>query len=81
MGGLWCATDEVSQFEFYKSLLSNYLYISTKYEIDTIFLDFDKMVIDKIYLFNKLKSILDEKNIDLETFKQVYDEVSITSKP
>jgi len=38
------------------------------------------MIHDKIYLFDKLKDILDEKNIDLYTFSRVYDEVSITSK-
>lgn len=80
-GGLWNASDEISQIEFYKNILTNYLFISTKYEINTIFIDFDKMINDKIYLFNKLKNILDEKNIDLETFSAVYDEVSLTSKP
>jgi hypothetical protein len=80
-GGLWNATDELSQIDFYKNILTNYIFISTKYEINTIFIDFDKMINDKTYLFNKLKNILDEKNIDLETFSRVYDEVSLTSKP
>ena len=39
------------------------------------------MINDKTYLFNKLKIILDEKNIDLETFSLVYEEVSLSSKP
>jgi hypothetical protein len=80
-GGLWNAKDELSQIEFYKNILTHYLLISTKYEINTIFLDFDKMVNDKTYLFNKLKHLLDEKNVDLELFSQVYDEVSLSSKP
>lgn len=80
-GGLWNATDESSQIEFYKNLLTHYIFISTKYDIDTIFIDFDKMISDNIYLFNKLKIILDEKNIDLDTFSLVYDEVSLSSKP
>jgi hypothetical protein len=80
-GGLWNAVDELSQIDFYKNILTNYIIISTKYDINTIFIDFDKMVNDKIYLFNKLKNILDEKNIDLEIFSRVYDEVSLTSKP
>ena len=80
-GGLWNAQDELSQIEFYKNILTNYICISTKYDINTIFIDFDKMINDKTYLFNKLKNILDEKNIDLETFSRVYDEVSLTSKP
>ena len=80
-GGLWNAKDESSQIDFYKNILTNYIYISTKYDINTIFIDFDKMVYDEIYLFNKLKHILDEKNIDLDTFSQVYNDVSLTSKP
>jgi hypothetical protein len=80
-GGLWNATDELSQINFYKNILTNYIFISTKYDINTIFIDFDKMINDKRYLFNKLKIILDEKNIDLETFSLVYEEVSLSSKP
>ena len=80
-GGLWTANDELSQLEFYKNILTNYIVISTKYDINTIFLDFDKMINDKTYLFYKLKNILDEKNINFETFSNIYDEVSLTSKP
>jgi hypothetical protein len=53
----------------------------TKFEIPTIFLDFDKMVHDKEYLYNKFKNIMDEKNIIFEYFANVYDEVSATSIP
>ena len=80
-GGLWNADDELSQIDFYKNILTNYIYISTKYDINTIFIDFDKMINDHIYLFNNLKNILDEKNIDLDTFSRVYNEVSLISKP
>ena len=80
-GGLWNATDELSQINFYKNILTNYIVIATKYDINTIFIDFDKMINDKIYLFNKLKHILNEKHIDLDTFSRVYNEVSIISKP
>jgi len=80
-GGLWNAIDELSQIEFYKDILTNYICISTKYDINTIFIDFDKMINDKTYLFNKLKNILYEKNIDLETFSNIYDEVSLNSRP
>jgi len=80
-GGLWNAKDELSQIDFYKNILTNYIVISTKYDINTIFIDFDKMINDKIYLFNKLKFILDEKNIDLETFSRVYNEVSLSCIP
>jgi len=68
----------LTQIDFYKDILTNYIFISTKYDINTIFIDFDKMINDKIYLYNKLKHILDEKSIDLDTFICVYDEVSLT---
>ncbi len=80
-GGLWNAADELSQINFYKNILTNYILISTKHDINTTFIDFDKMVNDKAYLFNKLTNILREKNIDFETFSRVYDEISLTSKP
>jgi hypothetical protein len=80
-GGLWNATDKLSQIAFYKNILTNYMFIATKYDVNTIFIDFDKMINDKTYLFTKLKPILDEKNIDLETFSHTYDEVSLSSKP
>jgi len=79
-GGLWNANDEASQLLFYNKIISNYIYYMTKYEINTIFLDFDKMVNDKTYLFQKLKPVLDTKNIDFETFSVEYDEASVTSK-
>ena len=80
-GGLWCANDKLSQINFYKNILTNYIFISTKYDINTIFIDFDRMINDKTYLFYKLKIILDEKNIGLDDFSLIYDEVSLSSKP
>ena len=80
-GGLWNANDKFSQIQYFKDILTNYIFVMNKYDINTIFIDFDKMINDKTYLFNKFKSILDENNIDFETFSNVYDEVSQTSKP
>ena len=80
-GGLWNAGNEQDQITFYNKIMANYVYYMTKYEISTIFIDFDKMISDKQYLFDKLKVILDEKNITFENFCTVYDEVTETSKP
>lgn len=52
-----------------------------KYNINTLFLDFDKMVSDKKYLYDKLSHILQEKNITFEIFSKIYEEVSETSAP
>jgi hypothetical protein len=80
-GGLWNATNEEEQILFYNKIIANYIFYMTKYNINTLFIDFDRMVNDKKYLFNKIKHILDEKNIDFEYFSIVYDEVSEISKP
>lgn len=79
-GGLWFATDESSQIDFYRKILTDYIVISTQYNLNTIFIDFNQMIKDKTYLFNKLKNILDEKNIDLQTFSLVFDDVSLIFK-
>jgi hypothetical protein len=79
-GGLWHASDVNSQIRFYEYILSNYLYFMTKYDIPTIFIDFDRMINDKKYLYDKIKLILDEKSINFDLFSNVYDEVSLTCK-
>ena len=80
-GGLWEATDLESQITFYNKLIADYVFYMTKYNINTIFLDFDEMINNKKYLFNKLKNILDEKNITFELFSNIFDEVNLTLKP
>lgn len=80
-GGLWCANNVQEQIIFYNKIMANYNYFMTKYDINTIFINFDKMINDKLYLFNKLKCLFDEKNITFELFSDTYDEVTGTSKP
>jgi alcohol dehydrogenase class IV len=77
-GGLWNAFDKTSQIKYFKEILTKYLYFMTKYDINTIFIDFDKMINDKKYLFDKIRNILYEKNINFDLFSNVYDEVSLT---
>jgi len=79
-GGFWRASNETEQLLFYRTIMSNYVYYMTKYDIPTIFLDFNKMISDKHYLFQRLNPILTEKNITFEHFSEIYDEVSSTSK-
>ena len=80
IGGLWYATTEEEQITFYKHIMSEYMYIATKYDINTLFLDFDRMINNKKYLFDKLKHILDEKHIEFEHFSTIYDEVTLILK-
>ena len=39
------------------------------------------MTTDKLYLFDALQPILQEKDIQFDFFSQMYDEVSMTSAP
>ena len=80
-GGLWNAKNKEEQVLFYHKIISEYVLLMAKHEIPTLFLDFDKMVSDKVYLFNKLNVILSEKNISIEKFASVYDNASESSAP
>lgn len=80
-GGLWNASSEDEQLEFYHTLMANYVYLMTKYNIPTIFINFERMITDKQYLFDILRSVLEEKQIDFDFFSTIYDDVSRTSKP
>lgn len=80
-GGLWNASNEDEQCQFYNKIMANYMYIATKYDINTIFIDFDRMIHNKEYLFQKLKVLFDEKHISFDTFSDIYEKVSLTSRP
>ena len=80
-GGLWNARNKEEQITYYHKIISEYILLIAKHEIPTLFLDFDKMISDKVYLFNKLNVILSEKNITFEQFASVYDNASESSAP
>ena len=80
-GGLWNATDINEQITYYNKIMADYIFYMTKYNIPTLFLNFNKMINDKEYLFDKLKEILSEKDISFSVFSLVYDEVTEISKP
>jgi hypothetical protein len=80
-GGLWNAATEEEQIVFYHKMMANYVYIMTKYNIPTLFIDFERMVTNKGYLFTILRPLLEEKQIEFEVFSKVYDDVSLSSKP
>jgi hypothetical protein len=80
-GGLWNATTEDEQVAFYHTIMANYIYLMTKHNIPTIFIDFDRMISDKQYLFTILQPLLEEKQIEFNFFSTIYDDVSRTSKP
>jgi len=80
-GSIGNVIDESSQVLYYNKIMSEYLYYMVKYDIPTIFIDFEKMISDKLYLYNKLKVVLDKKNISIDNFNKYYDIATESSKP
>jgi hypothetical protein len=75
-GGLIASKNKEEQLEVFYKMISKYMYDMVKYDIPTIFLDFDRMVTSSQYLYNKLKPIMDEENIHYEMFDRVFQEVT-----
>lgn len=73
-GGLWAATNAEEQELFYYKIMAEYLYKMTVYDVPTIFINFDKMVSDDKYLFDKLKPVLKDRSY--EEFKVAYDKAT-----
>jgi hypothetical protein len=71
-GGLWKANNYEDQLQFYYKKMSLYLECMVKYDIFTIFLDFDKMISNQEYLYNKLIAIFEKYKISLTVFKEAY---------
>ncbi len=69
-GGLWNASNYETQITFFHKIMANYMYVMTKYNIPTIFIDFDKMISNPQYLYDKLKPIL--SNIPFHIFFNSY---------
>lgn len=81
-GGLWgLATDVPSQEAYFHRILAEYLVSMVKYDIPTVFLDFERMVTDDMYLFHRLKFIL-PPTVSPGAFKQAFGDATISlSKP
>ncbi len=77
-GGLWDATNKEEQLQVYYKMMSKYMLDMVRYNIPTIFLDFDRMVTSSQYLYEKLYPMLDM--IDYDTFHKVYEEANMKQK-
>lgn len=71
-GGLWSATNAIEQKDFYHEIIAEYLYKMTVYDVPTIFINFERMISDDKYLYEKIKPVL-RKSITYEDYKEVYD--------
>ena len=75
-GGLIGGAKNVEQqIAIYNTYMSRYIQDMVKYDLPTIFLDFDKMVKDSEYLYNKLK-VTFTKDISISFFKSCYQKAS-----
>lgn len=72
-GGLFHANNFHEQVAFYNKSFSKFVEKITKYDMDTIFIDFDRMVKDEKYLYDKLEQIFTKENISFETFSKEFD--------
>lgn len=76
-GGLWNASNAEEQLLFYHKIMSEYLCYMVEYDIPTIFIDFNKMVSDPTYLYNKLEPIWKEfPNVTFDLFTEAYKDAS-----
>jgi len=69
------------QLENDHRIIANYIYFMTKFDIETIFLNFETMIRNPQYLFDKMNKILSFKNVNFDLFYENYKIVSEQSKP
>ena len=79
-GGLWEASNKEEQIKSYYKMMSEYMLNMVRYDIPTIFLDFDRMVSSSEYLYEKLKSMMEEENVEFEKFDKKFQEVNFIQK-
>lgn len=58
LGGFWNASTCSEQIEYYHKLISEYILLMAQHDIPTIFLDFERMVNDPVYLYQRLSPLL-----------------------
>lgn len=76
-GGLWESRNAVEQVQMYWRIMAKYIRKMVKYQIPTIFLDFDKLIVSQKYLYNKLFPIFEKENISYESFKVAYTKATL----
>lgn len=74
-GGLWEASNATEQMYMYWRIMAKYVRRMVKYQIPTIFLDFDRMIISQRYTYEKLKPVLGD--INFSDFKIAYTKATL----
>lgn len=75
------ATDIQTQVASYEKSMAKFMLDCTKYDVPTIFLDFDRMISDRQYVWMKLKPVFDDFKIPYDAFNAAYTIANETSKP
>jgi len=70
----WRSDNPKQQEQWYHEIVANYVFMMTTRDIPTIFLDFERMIKSKQYLFDKLQPIL--KDISFSDFEEAYDKAT-----
>lgn len=70
----WGGSSQDEQVAWYYKLVAEYVLLMTKHDIPTIFLDFERMINSKEYLFDKLSPII--KDVSFEEFDYAYGEAT-----
>ena len=81
-GGLWNANDLTSQEQHYKNILCKYLEDMVRYDIPTIFLDFEWMTTDASYLYERISPTFPpDMVIPFPTFERAFQEALSVCAP
>ena len=80
-GGLLRANNYQEQLAYYHQITSKYLQDMVKYDIPTIFLDFERMTTDVDYLYTRLSPTLSNRSINREVFNIAYQQATQLQRP
>ena len=75
------AKDVESQVAVYQKKMAKFMLDITKYDVPTIFLDFERLIKDPKYVWTKLKPVFDDFNVTEGEFLKAYAIANETSKP
>lgn len=77
-GGFWQAKNVNEQVDFYRKIMSEYLFYMAKYDLNTTFIDFERMITNKRYTFEKLSPALG--GVSFEDFSEAFDKADYQQK-
>jgi len=70
-----------AQTQYHRRMIASYIESMVKYRIPTIFLDFQAMITDPLYVYENLRPLFDASNINEQKFNESYHLAGETSRP